>query len=156
MYESRAFAGLKYTPSLGTLDVSSTSNETARIVCPSGFTVAFLQANGLTQTLGPAEAWLPIGIWYTIGTTIATGTPVVSAAVAGTAVTGANATLPTASNSTTFNWQSFTSYTVPTLTAGMSWSIKVTTTNSATGVVSPYIGYVPIAYLGVSEGVTTV
>ena len=156
MYESRAWAGLKHTPSLGTLDVSSTSNETARITVPSGLTVALLQNNGLTQTMGTGEAWLPVGIWYTIGTSIATGTPVVSAAIAGTAVTGANATLPTASNSTTFNWQSFTSYTRPTLTAGMTWSIKVTTTNSATGVVSPYIGYIPIAYTGVSDGLTTI
>jgi hypothetical protein len=147
---------LKRTPTLGNVDVSSTSNESARITVPSGLTVALIQAQGLTQWLGPAEAWLPLGITYYIGTTVATGTPVVSAAISGTAVTGANATIPTGSNSANYLFQPFTTYTRPTMTAGMIWSIKVTTTNSATGVIVPFMWYVPIAYLNVSDGNTTV
>ncbi len=155
-YESRAWAGLKHTPTLGNLDVSSTSNESARFTVPTGLTVAFLQAQGLTQWIGPSEAWLPVGIMYTIGTTVATGTPVVSAAISGTAVTGANATIPTASSGANYLWASFTTYTRPTLTAGMLWSVKVTTTNSATGVIVPYLAYIPIAYTNVSDGNTTI
>jgi hypothetical protein len=156
MYEVRQYAGLKHTPTLGTLDVSSTSNETARITVPSGLTVALIQAQGLTQTIGPAEAWLCVGFWYTIGTTIATGTPVVSLAKGGTAVTGADATLPLATNGTTYLWASFANYTRPTIAAADTMSLKPTTTNSATGVITPYLGYIPIAVVGVSDGVTTV
>ena len=155
-YESRAWAGLKLTPTLGTVDVSSTSNASAAITVPTGLTVALIQKQGLTQWLGPAEAWLPVGFMYTIGTTVATGAPVLSLASGGTAVTGATASVPTASSGANYLWASFASYTPPTFTAGNLLSLKVTTTNSATGVITPYLGYVPIAYVGVSDGVGTV
>ena len=154
-YPTRMWAGLKHTPTLGSLDVSSTSNETARITVPSGLTVALLQAQGLTESMGPAEAWICVGFWYTIGTTVATGTPVVSLAKGGSAVTGATASIPQASNGTTYLWASFANYTRPTIAAADTMSIKVTTTNSATGAITPYIGYIPIAVIGVSDGVTT-
>ena len=156
MYESRAWAGLKHTPTLGSMDVSSTSTESARITVPSGLTVALLQNNGLTQTIGTGEAWIPVGFWYTIGTTVAVAAPVLSLASGGTAVTGATASIPTAANGTTYLFAALASYTRPTLTAGMTWSLKVTTTNSATGAITPYISYIPIAYTGVSDGLTTI
>src|SRR6478736_2143177 len=110
-YPTRAFAGMKHTPSLGSMDVSSTSTESARITVPSGLTVALLQAQGITEYLGPAEAWLCVGMTYVITTTIATGTPVVSIAKGGTAVTGATMTLPLASNATTLLFAACANYT---------------------------------------------
>ena len=155
-YESRAWAGLKHTPTLGSMDVSSTSTESARITVPTGLTVALLQAQGLTQWLGPAEAWLPVGFSYVIGTTVATGAPVISLAQGGSAVTGATASVPTASSGANYLFTAFANYTRPTFTAGNTLSLKVTTTNSATGAITPYLWYVPIAVAGVSEAVTTV
>lgn len=154
-YPTRIWAGLKMGPSLGTLDVSSTSNATAGITVPSGLTAAFLQAQGLTDALGTGEAWLCLGFWYTIGTTIATGTPVISLTKGGTAVTGATATLPLASNGTTYLFAPFANYTRPTIAAADVMGLKVTTTNSATGVITPYLAYIPIAVAGVSDAITT-
>ena len=74
----------------------------------------------------------------------------------GTAVTGADATLPLATNGTTYLWASFANYTRPTIAAADTMSLKPTTTNSATGVITPYLGYIPIAVAGVSDAVTTV
>lgn len=157
MYESRAFAGLKHTPSLGSVDVSSTSNASAKVYPPSGMTVALIQGYGLTQTLGRAEVWLPVGAFYTIGTTVATGTPVLSAARNGTAITGATITIPTATNSSDVLWVAMANYTFPTAwAAGDYLTLKVTTTNSATGAITPYLAYVPIAFGGVSEAETDV
>lgn len=157
MYESRTWAGLKYSPTLGSLDVSSTSNATAKVYPPSGLTVALLQNNGLTTTLGRAEVWLVVGVYYTIGTTVATGAPVLSLSRNGTAITGATVSIPTASNSSDVLFAAMASYTFPTAwAAGDYHTLKVTTTNSATGAITPGLCYVPIAVAGVSDANTDV
>jgi hypothetical protein len=156
-YPTRAAAGLKHTPSLGSIDVSSTSNASAGITVPSGLTVALLQAQALSEYLGPAEAWLCLGMSYVITTTIATGTPVVSITKGGTAITGATMTLPTAANATTILFAPVASYARPTIAAADVMGLKISTTNSATGVINPtYIWYTPIAVAGVSDAVSTV
>lgn len=157
-YPTRAFAGLKHTPSLGSIDVSSTSNISAAITVPSGLTVALLQAQGITEYLGPAEAWLCVGMTYVITTTIATGTPVLSINKNGTNITGATMTLPLASNTSALLFAPVaTSYARGTIAAADTMALKVSTTNSATGVINPtYIWYIPIAVAGVSSATTTV
>jgi hypothetical protein len=64
--------------------------------------------------------------------------------------------IPQASNTTNYLFVAIASYTRPTIAAGDAMSIKVTTTNSATGVITPYIWYVPIAVAGVSDALTTI
>jgi hypothetical protein len=120
----------------------------------AGITVALLQANGLTEYSGTAEAPLFIGVEYVIGTTITVNAAVLQLCNAGTGVTGALVTIPTGSNATPHINAPFAAYTRPTITTTDTWSVKVSTAAGA-GAITPLLIYIPISYPGVSDAQTT-
>jgi hypothetical protein len=120
----------------------------------ASMTVALLQSNGLTEYVGTAEAPLFVAAEYTVGTTITVNAAVLQLCNAGTGVTGALVTIPTASNSTAIVNAPFVSYTRPTITTTDTWSLKVSTAAGA-GAITPALIYIPISYPGVSDAQTT-
>jgi hypothetical protein len=120
----------------------------------AGMTVALLQANGLTEYTGTAEAPLFVGLEYTVGTTVTVNAAVLILCNAGTGVTGALVTIPTASNSTAIVNAPFATYTRPTIGLTDTWSVKVSTAAGA-GAITSNLVYVPISYAGVSDAQTT-
>jgi hypothetical protein len=120
----------------------------------AAMTVALLQANGLTEYTGTAEAPIFVGLEYAVGTTITVNAAVLQLCNAGTGVTGALVTIPTATNSTAIVNAPFVTYTRPTITATDTWSVKVSTAAGA-GAITSSLVYIPISYPGVSDAQTT-
>ncbi len=146
-----------HTANLGTLTTSG-SNTTLLVTTPSGDSDALLQQWKLTQYVGLAEVWVPLGIYYTITTSITTPAAVVQLQFNGENVTGGGvATLGIASSGTTVLYAPFSKYTIDADDApagGDTWAVTVTTTSGA-GVVNPVLlRYVTIPFLGVSDGVS--
>ncbi len=149
----RCTGGLKRTHDLGSLTTTGT-NETERWSPMAAMTVALLQANGLTEYTGTAEAPLFLGVEYVVGTTITVNAAVLQLCNAGTGVTGALVTIPTATNATAHVNAPFANYTRPTITTTDTWSLKVSTAAGA-GAITPALVYIPISYPGVSDAQTT-
>jgi len=149
----RAMGGIKRGPSLGALTVTGT-NETARWNPVTGLTVALLQRNGLTEYVGLSEAPVMVAYEYAVGTTITTNAAVLQLCNAGTGVTGALVTIPTATNSTAIVNAPFATYDHGTLATTDTWSVKVSTAAGA-GAITGWLVYVPISYPGLSDANTT-
>lgn len=153
-FPNRYMSGLHRAASFGALTVSG-SNTTNTVITRSGFTDALLQRYKMTQYLGLAEVWRPIGIDYTIGTSVTTPAAVLTLQKNGVnAATGGTCTIPVASNGSNVLWAAFSDYTFAAADAAAdTWSLTVTTTAGA-GVITATLVYATIPVLGISDGVS--
>lgn len=158
MYSLATLAGLHRSGSLGALTIGTgLNNETQKVVTPSAVSVPLLQAKKLTNRYTANEVWVPVGLWYTVTTTITGATPAVTLRKNGvTAATGGVATIPVVAAATNELFVPFTAWTFAAApAAGDQWSIICTTasTNGIIGAtVGTYLCYAVGAYLAVSDG----
>lgn len=159
-YSLELLAGLKRSGSLGSLTMTG-ANETQKVTTPSGLTDALVQRYALSNRLGLAEKWIPVGIWYTITTTttVTTGAVIlrkngVSALTGAGLAGGGVATIPILAAATTELFAPFSDYTFAAAWAAADqWSVLVTTTQTA-GVINPiYLAYMTAAQVGLTDGI---
>ena len=148
----RGFRGFQRSGSLGTLTTTG-GNETAKVKVPSGVSGPLLQAKFLTGRYGPAEVWVPVGLWYTITTGITVTDAKVTLRKNGvSAASGGVATLPIAALGADELFAAFSPWTFAAAdAAGDQWSVLVTTTSTA-GVVNPlYLAYALRDVINITE-----
>jgi hypothetical protein len=111
----------------------SGANESAKDIAPSGISIPLLQAKMLTGNYAPAEVWVPVGLWYIVGTGITVNAAVVTLRKNGvSAATGGTASLPVAASSADWKFAAFSNYTFAAADAAADqWSVLVTTTATA-------------------------
>lgn len=156
-YQQLLTNGVKLSPSLGALTVSG-ANETLQVTTPSGMTASLLQGLKVSSRTPSNEVWVPLGVFYTITTTITVTAPKLTLRKNGvSAATGGVATLVIAAAATTVLFAPFTAWTFAAApAAGDLWSLLVTTTATAGVIgatVGTYLAYVCGSYPGVSDGV---
>lgn len=142
--------GVKQAPSLGSLDLTG-ANETLKVTTPFGIRVSLLQAKNASARVAPSEIWVPLGLFYTIGTDIATSAVVTLRKNGVSPLSGGTATLAAGTAATKVLFAPFTFWRFATTpVGGDQWSILVTTTD-ATGVIDP----VKLAYTTRTEAPVT-
>lgn len=152
----RGMTGGYQQKSLGSLTVTG-ANETIKVVSPAAISGALLQSKFISERYSLAEIWVPVGLIYTVTTTMTvTNTIVVLRKNGVSAATGGLITIPfVAADATTEKPMiGFTPWTFAAAdAAGDAWSVLVTQTSTA-GVVSLVLVYGVRVVAGVSDGVT--
>ncbi len=126
----------------------------AGAACPSGNSTAFIQAQFLSDWICTGEAWRVVGLQLYTTTTSTVTAPLFQVDKAGTPNTSSTTTATAVRTAPFSEYIPFATYTPGTDTAGLKWSVKISTSPSA-GAAMAAIHYVNITVTGVSSAVTT-
>jgi hypothetical protein len=134
---------------------TSAGNETIKVPAPSALVPTLQTTAKLSAGYSTADVWRPVGVLWTVVTTITVNNVVLTLRKNGvSAATGGTVTVPfIAADATQMFYAPFTAYTFAAGDAvGDKWSVLVTTTSGA-GAITVQLALATIRVLGVNEGV---